>query len=155
VLDTDCVSFFLHRASAYPHLISRINAVPRVFLALSVVTIQENMRGAISLVEKNANGRRAVETYRFFCEVWESLHEFQVLPYTEAAERIFDSLPPEVKRKGPRDCRIAAIAIAHGAIVVTHNAQDFERIPGVTHVDWTVASDLADERTAADFNPAS
>ncbi|MGV3720151.1 MAG: type II toxin-antitoxin system VapC family toxin, partial [Actinomycetota bacterium] len=122
----------------------------------SILTAQKGQKtrfsaALLALVEKNANGPRAVETYRFFCEVWETLHEFQVIPYTEEAERIFQQIPPEVKRKGPRDCRIAATAMAHGAIVVTHNTRDFARIPGVRYEDWASSLDLSDERSSEEF----
>jgi tRNA(fMet)-specific endonuclease VapC len=37
---------------------------------------------------------------------------------------------------GPYDLQIAAIALAHGCTVVTHNTSEFSRIPGLTLEDW-------------------
>jgi tRNA(fMet)-specific endonuclease VapC len=37
---------------------------------------------------------------------------------------------------GPYDLQIAAIALVHGLTLVTHNVQDFNRIPGLHMVDW-------------------
>ncbi len=39
---------------------------------------------------------------------------------------------------GKMDLRIGAIALEHGAIVVTRNLRDFRRIPNLTAEDWSV-----------------
>jgi tRNA(fMet)-specific endonuclease VapC len=37
---------------------------------------------------------------------------------------------------GPYDLQIAAIALQHGLIVVTHNVAEFTRVPGLVVEDW-------------------
>ena len=37
---------------------------------------------------------------------------------------------------GPYDLQIAAIALQHGLIVVTHNVAEFSRVPGLAVEDW-------------------
>ena len=37
---------------------------------------------------------------------------------------------------GPNDLMIAAIALASGLILVTHNAAEFSRVPGLQIADW-------------------
>ena len=37
---------------------------------------------------------------------------------------------------GPNDLLIAATALAHGAILVTHNTAEFSRVPGMLIEDW-------------------
>lgn len=39
---------------------------------------------------------------------------------------------------GPCDLQIAAIARAHGLIVVTHNTREFARVPGLMLEDWQI-----------------
>jgi tRNA(fMet)-specific endonuclease VapC len=39
---------------------------------------------------------------------------------------------------GRMDLRIGAIALEHGATVVTRNLRDFRRIPNLTAEDWSV-----------------
>ena len=40
---------------------------------------------------------------------------------------------------GPNDLLIAASAIAHGLILVTHNTGEFQRVPGLIIEDWETA----------------
>jgi tRNA(fMet)-specific endonuclease VapC len=40
-------------------------------------------------------------------------------------------------RIGTMDLRIASIALAEGAAVLTANATDFDKVPGLTIDDWT------------------
>jgi tRNA(fMet)-specific endonuclease VapC len=37
---------------------------------------------------------------------------------------------------GPNDLLIAAIALVHGATLVTHNVREFRRVEGLTYEDW-------------------
>jgi tRNA(fMet)-specific endonuclease VapC len=39
---------------------------------------------------------------------------------------------------GPNDLLIAAIAVVHGATLVTHNVREFSRVDGLTYEDWEV-----------------
>ena len=39
---------------------------------------------------------------------------------------------------GPYDMQIAAIALAHGCTLVTHNTGEFSRVHGLTLEDWQV-----------------
>jgi tRNA(fMet)-specific endonuclease VapC len=39
---------------------------------------------------------------------------------------------------GPLDVQIAAIALANGCTLVTHNTSEFARVPGLRIEDWQV-----------------
>jgi len=39
---------------------------------------------------------------------------------------------------GPNDLMIAAIALANGLILVTHNTKEFGRVPGLKLEDWQI-----------------
>lgn len=61
----------------------------------------------------------------------------QILPFDEAAAEQFVQLKARVKQVGTQDLKIAAIALSVNATLVTRNAVDFARIPGLKIEDWT------------------
>jgi tRNA(fMet)-specific endonuclease VapC len=65
-----------------------------------------------------------------------SLSRFTLLTYSAAAVRRFEQLRKLLPRVGGNDLRIAAVALEHGAIVVTRNAKDFGLVPTLVTVDW-------------------
>lgn len=68
------------------------------------------------------------------------LSTIEVLPFdletANAAALIRVNLEQVGKPIGPYDILIAATAITHGATLVTHNTQEFERIESLNITDW-------------------
>lgn len=66
--------------------------------------------------------------------------QIPVLPYDAAAARLHAELRAEREAAGKAlpfiDGQIAAIAIAHGATLVTRNGKDFAALKGLRMVDW-------------------
>ena len=62
------------------------------------------------------------------------------LPFAGQATKHFGDIRSYLASQGtpigPYDLQIAAIALAHGLTVVTHNIQEFARIPGLKLEDW-------------------
>jgi tRNA(fMet)-specific endonuclease VapC len=75
---------------------------------------------------------RLVETVMF-------LSSTHILSFTEPAVAQYEQLRSMRLRIGTMDLRIAALALAlaHGATLVTRNVQDFQRISGLMIEDWT------------------
>ena len=64
------------------------------------------------------------------------------LPFASEAARhcgeIRAALASQGQPIGPYDLQIAAIARAHGLVVVTHNTREFARVPDLMLEDWLV-----------------
>ena len=62
------------------------------------------------------------------------------LPFSSVAAPCFGEIRATLARQGqpigPYDLQIAAIALAHGLILVTHNTHEFNRVPGIHLEDW-------------------
>ena len=63
-----------------------------------------------------------------------------ILPFdlqaTERAARLRLQLEAMGEKIGPLDTLIAGTALAHDAILVTHNFNEFSRVPGLQVEDW-------------------
>ena len=70
------------------------------------------------------------------------LQPFQSLPFDSSCvphyARIRDHLESRGQIIGGNDLMIAAIAVTHDLTVVTHNCDEFNRVPGLSVEDWSV-----------------
>jgi tRNA(fMet)-specific endonuclease VapC len=108
--------------------------------AVPIVVIEEIIRGRFAVIRQAEAGKGRVDlpaAYDLFEESFRALAQLRSLPYTAAAETLFQSLRKAKIRVGTRDLRIAAICIVHGATLVTRNARDYALIPGLTLDVWT------------------
>jgi len=68
------------------------------------------------------------------------LREVRILPFGADEAWHASALRFELERKGspigPYDVLIAATALAHNHILVTHNLKEFSRVPGLRVEDW-------------------
>ncbi len=140
-LDNDTTSLLFRGRNS--GLNRRVLAVPPPQLWLPAVVVEEQFRGRLGVLAK-LNPARPKESplipiaYRDLVLTQEFLRQFQILPYTQADEDLYQRWSAEVKRVGTRDCRIAASAINRGLVVVTANRRHFQQIPGVSFLDWSV-----------------
>lgn len=62
------------------------------------------------------------------------------LPFSGLATQEFGDIRAHLARQGtpigPYDMQIAAIALAHGLTLVTHNTREFARVPELILEDW-------------------
>jgi tRNA(fMet)-specific endonuclease VapC len=66
--------------------------------------------------------------------------EFVSLPFDDAAAQSCGQIQAHLLTRGipigPNDVLIAAIALANGLILVTHNTGEFSRVAGLVLEDW-------------------
>ncbi len=138
VLDTDHVSMWLE-----DHLVVCRNIEEhRSELAITIVTVQEIFNGWISRLNHPSEAHRQVALYAKLSKVVVLLKEVDVLDFDQDADRAFRILltqhSPLRKTRLQKDMRIASIAVANDAIVVTRNHRDFVQVPDLKILDWSV-----------------
>lgn len=115
-----------------PQIVQRIKATPPTDIALCSIVVGELLFG----VERSDPSRRV--------QASENLEEFQKLflslPFDDEAAEIYARVRADLTTRGlligGNDMMIAAIALAHGLTLVTHNTGEFSRIPGLQLEDW-------------------
>jgi tRNA(fMet)-specific endonuclease VapC len=133
VLDTDTLSLFQR---GHPILVSRVLAVPSTTLAVTVITVEEQLAGWFTLVRRAKEPPALARAYLRLGEAVGLLGQFPILPYTEGAIHRFDELRAAKLGVAANDLRIASIVLEHDTILVTRNASDFRRIPGLRIESW-------------------
>ena len=113
-------------------LIARWQAVKASDMVLCSVVVYELRHGA----ERSSNPSAEHAKLDAF------LAPFTSLPFDDASARKCAEIRRALERTGtvigPHDLKIAAIALQHGLTLVTHNTQEFSRVPGLRWEDWEV-----------------
>jgi tRNA(fMet)-specific endonuclease VapC len=135
VFDTDHLSLFQR---GYPTLLPRIQAVPAMQIAISIVSVEEMLQGRLAQIRRAANGEDQIRAYAWLDKTLAFFRAFRVLPFDAQAERRYADLAARRLRIGAQDMKIAAIALNHGAILVTRNTRHFGRIAELALEDWTL-----------------
>lgn len=125
-------------AKGNERLLRRVRAVPLADRWVCTIVVEEVLGKQISHVNTLRSQRRPFgRESRFLADLVAVFSAFQILPYTDEAEALYQSWPAKQKRVGPNDCRIAASALTAGLTVITGNGKDFSTIPGLVWQDWS------------------
>jgi tRNA(fMet)-specific endonuclease VapC len=134
--DTDILSDVFTRN---PSVVNRLAQVPVTEHCVPTVVVEEILRGrlhSIRSAQAAPQSRKLELAYREFDKSLLDLKRFQILAYTTVAHTLFVAWRAAKLRVGTQDLRIAAIALAHDATLVTRNRRDYEQIPGLKLNVW-------------------
>ena len=110
-------------------LAERLSAMPRREFGISIIVACELRYGA--------SRKRSA---RLSSQLEAVLEGIDILPLEEQADRHYGEIRTELERVGRpighNDLLIAAHARALGATLVTHNTDEFTRVPGLAIENW-------------------
>ncbi len=128
LLDTCIFSYFMK--DSYPHLTEKILSFDISELLISSITMFELQYGAA----KNNWGLANRQKLAMF------LAPFTVIPFSTDDAVAAGALRAHLKKLGspigPYDLLIAAQGVSRNLTVVTHNTDEFIRVPGIQLEDW-------------------
>ena len=138
ILDTDMVSILLRASSPERNrLLDRLEPIPLQEKATTIISYEEQTRGWLSYAKKAANQAQVIEAYLKLKHHLDGYCKMLVLKFDQLAAIEFQRLRKQALRIGTMDLRIAAIALAHNAMLLSRNLSDFRKVPGLTVEDWT------------------
>jgi tRNA(fMet)-specific endonuclease VapC len=136
VLDTDHLTEYQSgRSAEAQRLKERLDAATQPY-ATTIITVEEIMRGWMASVRRTRDPHRQIHGYSMLRRLFQFFATWSVLEWDDAAVDQFESLRDAKIRVGTMDLKIAAICMANHATLLTRNAVDFNRVPGLPIEDW-------------------
>ena len=135
VLDTDHLTLYYHDD---PIVVRRVDARSPTELAISVLTVDEQLTGWYTLTRQARQTEDIARAYARLGAAVVRLARWRILPYTESAIARVAQLKTLRLNVRVMDLRIAAVALENHAVVVTRNRRDFGRVPALSVEDWSV-----------------
>ncbi len=137
ILDTDLFSLTDRTESMLSHRLRfRLSSIPKDDLATTIITFEEQTRGWLAWIAKAKTLEQEIERYRDLKKMIESYRNVKILDFDEIAASHFAMLRKEHRRIGTMDLKIAAIAMANNATLLSRNLKDFGKIPALQVEDW-------------------
>lgn len=135
VLDTDTLSLL---EKNHPRVALRVAAVQPSDIAISVISVEEQLTGWYTLLRRRRKRDEVAAAYRHLAAAVQFLGRLPILPFTEQAILQFERLKRQKLNIPLMDLRIAAITLEASLILVTRNRRDFSRVPGLVIEDWSL-----------------
>lgn len=135
ILDTDHMRVFMHARAGGGTLRDRLRASGDT-IATTIVTVEESLRGWLAEIHRRISPHDQIRAYGRLHEEIELYAAWLVLPWEADAADLFVTLRRQGIRIGTMDLKIAAIALAYDATVITRNTADFAQVPGLKFQNW-------------------
>lgn len=135
IFDTDHATLF---QQGNPQIAQRVNAVNPKDIAITIVTVEEQMYGRLNRIRRSNSPDEVISAYASLRKTINYLTDFELLDFDGDAYNCYAELVRQKIRVGTQDLRIAAITLSKNGILLTRNRRDFEKIPGLRFEDWSV-----------------
>ncbi len=136
LLDTDHVAvfYFLDHPRYAALNLRLLNSGQEVGSA--VVTLEEEMRGWLAEIKRRRDIEDQIPIYGQLIKMVALYQKWRIAPLDKLAAAEFTRLKKQKIHVGTRDLKIAAIALAHSALLLSANLRDFRQVPGLRVENW-------------------
>jgi tRNA(fMet)-specific endonuclease VapC len=105
-------------------------------VGLTVISVEEQMRGWLAEIKKHRHIFQQISAYDRLINMMQFFQEWTIIRLDEAASEEFTRLKKMKVRVGTQDLKIAAIALAQHALLLSANLRDFQKVPGLRVENW-------------------
>jgi tRNA(fMet)-specific endonuclease VapC len=134
ILDTDTFQLF---QDEHPKVVARVLTVSPSDLAISVITVEEQLSGWYTQLRQAKRPERLAWAYRRLAATARFLARTQIVDFDEAAIERCEQMKKRKIKIRRMDLRVAATVLERGATLVTRNVRDFQQVPGLRLEDWS------------------
>ncbi|AFY91504.1 type II toxin-antitoxin system VapC family toxin [Chamaesiphon minutus] len=136
ILDTDHLTLLKRN---HPVVRAKISSIPPADIFVTIVTIEEQLRGRLAVISKIANQpERFSMAYDYLFDSFQDFYNLNLLRLDRVAADYFQQFRKQKIRIGSQDLKIASIALSQKATLLTRNYKDFIQVPGLSIEDWSV-----------------
>ncbi len=135
LLDTDHISL-IDRSDGH-NIRVRLAAVSPDEVFASIISYEEQMRGWLAHINSLRRMDQQLDGYRRLERMLQFYCTTPLLPFDQKAIEHFQRLWMARVRIGTMDLKIASIALANDAVLLTRNLSDFGKVPDLRIEDWS------------------
>ena len=136
ILDTDHLTEYQKGTSAESRrLKERLDRATEAY-ATTIITVEEIMRGWMAALRATHDPRRQIRAYANLRQLFRFFATWSVVEWNDAAVDEFEALKRAKTRVGTMDLKIASIALANRATLLSRNTNDFTRVPRLRVENW-------------------
>lgn len=137
LLDTDHLSILTHTDNPRCETLrTRLRASGDTEIGVPAPCVEEQLRGWLARINKAAEPDTQVFGYDQLLASIKFLASWNLVRFDERAAEELRRLRASRIRIGTQDLKIAAIALVHDALLLTANARDFRKVPGLRWGNW-------------------
>ena len=135
VLDTDHLTALGYDSPLGQRLLARLDQAGQDVVT-TVINVDEQLSGLFAAVHSRHLPEDQILPYAELIERVEFLAGFLILPWDMESSGRFHQMKAAKIRAGTMDLKIACIALVHDATLLTRNAVDFAKVPGLRFESW-------------------
>ena len=105
-------------------------------MALTIITVEEGLRGWLAEIRRQLDPVRQVGFYSKLQRQVEVFADWTVLPWETSSADLFLRLRREGIRIGTMDLKITSVALTYDATLLTQNTADFLQVEGLRVENW-------------------
>lgn len=138
LLDTDHFSLIERGTTEGTTIQARLSQFSSDDYGISIITYAEKTKGWLAQTNSVSKPEDEVRVFGKLQTSFRLCSAFAIWEYTPDAAKIRAELLRQRVRVGTQDVRIAAIALANNATLLTRDRRDFGKVPGLLFAGWTL-----------------